>query len=814
MADAEENGQRFGLLPDVPVGPDAGASEVGESDLLDRATQIRILAEAAVNTPNSITLGIYGDWGAGKTSAMALMREYIDKETDAITVWFNAWRYEREEHLLVPLMATVLEDIKVARMQRKGFFRTAGGTVLLGAVKMVHSLQGAIRATKVKVESPSVPGLPKASLEFDPGKAAEIEEALNKALDETIEGGIYFEAFRQLHAVTASTDGLPRIVIFIDDLDRCLSSKAMELLENIKLVLDLPNVAYVIGLAEGVIERLLREKFSKDGGMTSEDAAQYLHKLIQVPFTLTSPTPAEMERYVGALIENESIFSAQERKELSDLLPILTTITENNPRSVVRFINPLIVLNRVSRAKAHTAGKGKDSVPLSDLVFASALRKARDALSRLMLVIPQYSETDEPKSEKEQVYRSFNWPESFHWPNIDGPRHEIFPEAIAVLLTDSSLFDRTDPDANQFEPRLQAMADVQTHPGAAQALRFLAANLRICSALSTKTGVNWLRSAARIHESFVLIRNVKSEELTKSVSEQTAEDVDWAKIEELVTEQGVNPLTIPEIRDPLLDGDKIPEFARPFVADLSPLDDSRRPGAVMADWTKLGEVSSLSAPKPITWLDFTGCKRLVHLTPLADHTKLTVLILDGCAGVTDLVPLKGLTALEHVSLIGCTGVTDIAPLMGLTALRRLDLDGCTGVTDLAPLDGLTALIWLHLRGCTGVTDIPPLGRLTALTRLRLDDCTGVTDLAPLAGLTTLARLDLNDCTGVTDLTPLYGLTALDSLDLTGRTGATDLAPLCRLASLRRVRLQGCTGLPKEQVAWLREALPHTHIFGP
>lgn len=390
----------------------------------------------------------------------------------------------------------------------------------------------------------------------------------------------------------------------------------------------------------------------------------------------------------------------------------------------------------------------------------------------------------------------------------------MFREAMASLLSESTVFNPLDPDANRFGPRLQAIADVQPHPGTAQALRFLATNLRICSALATETGLDWLRSPARIRESFDLVRNVKSEELTKSVSEQTDEDVDWAKIEELVTEEGFNPLMIPEIRDPLLDGGKIPEFARPFVADLSPLDDSARPGATMAEWGKLADVTPLSAPKPITWLDFTGCKRLVHLTPLADHTKLTVLILDGCAGVTDLVPLKGLTALQHVSLIGCTGVTDIAPLMGLAALRRLDLDGCTGVTDLVPLYGLSSLIWLHLRGCTGVTDLAPLDRLTALARLRLDGCTGVTDLTPLDRLAALARLGLNGCTGVTDIAPLVDLDALELLELMGCTGVTDIAPLQQLTAIRQLGLQGCTGLSKEQVAQLRKALPHTHIFWP
>jgi predicted KAP-like P-loop ATPase len=61
------------------------------------------------NSRPKFSVGIYGEWGSGKTTLMKVIEHKLKQNNDEVlTVWFNAWRYEREEQFaLVSLMKTI-----------------------------------------------------------------------------------------------------------------------------------------------------------------------------------------------------------------------------------------------------------------------------------------------------------------------------------------------------------------------------------------------------------------------------------------------------------------------------------------------------------------------------------------------------------------------------------------------------------------------------------------------------------------------------------------------------------------------------------
>lgn len=77
MAKANDNA----LLGDVPV------RESERGDLLKFSSYAKVLARAAVETKDSITIGVFGEWGTGKTSLMRLIRDEVDKDNGAAPVW-------------------------------------------------------------------------------------------------------------------------------------------------------------------------------------------------------------------------------------------------------------------------------------------------------------------------------------------------------------------------------------------------------------------------------------------------------------------------------------------------------------------------------------------------------------------------------------------------------------------------------------------------------------------------------------------------------------------------------------------------------
>ena len=58
------------------------------------------------------TIGVNGEWGSDKASLMRLVKNRIAAESLFPIVWFNAWRYEREENLALPLLATIHHELQ------------------------------------------------------------------------------------------------------------------------------------------------------------------------------------------------------------------------------------------------------------------------------------------------------------------------------------------------------------------------------------------------------------------------------------------------------------------------------------------------------------------------------------------------------------------------------------------------------------------------------------------------------------------------------------------------------------------------------
>lgn len=98
------------LLNDQALGEEGGR----DADGLNFQTYASVLARVAKGTPGPFTIGVFGDWGTGKTSLMRLTKMELDHDENTITVWFNAWRYENIDHPIVPLTAT-----SIRRLQQK-----------------------------------------------------------------------------------------------------------------------------------------------------------------------------------------------------------------------------------------------------------------------------------------------------------------------------------------------------------------------------------------------------------------------------------------------------------------------------------------------------------------------------------------------------------------------------------------------------------------------------------------------------------------------------------------------------------------------
>lgn len=314
-----------------------------EKDLLGFDKYIDTLSKMVTDkdfkTP--FCIGIFGKWGSGKTSFMHLLEKRLsesDSEPHAIPVWFNPWRYEKEEHLIIPFLKTIEHEIKRYKKEHeekgKKWLKK-----IQNAGKKIGEASAAL-AYGMTLEA-KLGGF---GFTLDTSKAVEREEGLAqkrikeaKTLAEKL-SSIYYEIVDELKG--AIDEKSFRIVVFIDDLDRCLPDKAVEILEAIKLFLDIEGYLFIIGVDREVVKKGIsyryrffehREEKEKDNLIISPD--DYLDKMIQLPLEL----PAIEHGRKITFIEN-LVGGSEEFKKHANIIEVGVG---DNPRTLKRFINLL-----------------------------------------------------------------------------------------------------------------------------------------------------------------------------------------------------------------------------------------------------------------------------------------------------------------------------------------------------------------------------------------------------------------------------------------------------------------------------------------
>ena len=308
------------------------------------------LAHVIAESHPRFAVGIFGGWGSGKTTLMRAISNQLT-QANVVKVDFNAWRFEREPSLLVPLLDTIraglVEWSEQTRTHDGERVRTIAGRVGRVARALATGLKGEV----------GLPGAAKVS--YDVGKAL---DALTSPADPEQPQALYVAAFGELSDALRdlSSSGVDRVVVFVDDLDRCLPDSALDVLESIKLFFDLPGFVFVVGLDEEAVDRAVQAKFGawdRQPGRSSADSApgdvpiarpsgglgrEYVKKVFQVPYSLPAVVFEDIDQLLRGMYAESELSSRQVHDLESRVRPYLRYITVErrvNPREVKRFLN-------------------------------------------------------------------------------------------------------------------------------------------------------------------------------------------------------------------------------------------------------------------------------------------------------------------------------------------------------------------------------------------------------------------------------------------------------------------------------------------
>ncbi|GLJ34999.1 hypothetical protein SUGI_0704290 [Cryptomeria japonica] len=112
---------------------------------------------------------------------------------------------------------------------------------------------------------------------------------------------------------TSYTSNNPRIVVFVDDLDRCEESVILQVLSAINLVLAVCEISAVVGMDKSLIERAIIKMYGGESLQNGKELVdKYLQKIIQLPLDLPDPTEDDSKTFLQRQL---GVFSKQRRNE-------------------------------------------------------------------------------------------------------------------------------------------------------------------------------------------------------------------------------------------------------------------------------------------------------------------------------------------------------------------------------------------------------------------------------------------------------------------------------------------------------------------
>jgi hypothetical protein len=357
-----------------------------------------------------VTIGVFGDWGSGKTSIIKMLQAKLEENPEIAVVYFDAWLFEGYDDAKSALISSILKQLMdnkrfpaalkdkaeklVKRVNWMRLMKMGWDNVALPAV-LAYATGGATAVPSLIAGLKALFGKPEETLKSD-----EAGKFLKDSEDDAI---TEVKDFREKFGELLRDSKFKSLVVLIDDLDRCSPDRIVENLEAIRLFLNVDKTAFIIGADLRIVRHGIAVRYhqaldaarnsasigEKPGEAAEQLVNDYVEKLIQVPYHLPRLSPAEIETYLSLLFakrhlpaEDFNICLAQcetrraanrfgpfglsdiqgalKEKSVPDTLKASLSftagaahlITENlkgNPRQVKRLLNAFVLRRKLAR---------------------------------------------------------------------------------------------------------------------------------------------------------------------------------------------------------------------------------------------------------------------------------------------------------------------------------------------------------------------------------------------------------------------------------------------------------------------------------
>ncbi len=319
------------------------AADRGTEDQLGFTLYVEAFADL-IESPNTVlplTIGIYGVWGTGKSfllnaigkrleerSKLRLQDERDRKGTNhghapprevpsnVHVVTFNAWEYSANEVIWPGLVRRIMSSLEerqrfyvrawwrlrrnLGRQMRVERGRIIGGGAVLLAAAVFALLQSrfASEVLLASIAALGVGGLAKVA--FDA-----LGDPLGQWFGALFEDRRYGAPIGYMEEIKRDLGGLQkqqrlggRVLVIVDDLDRCEPDKAVEVLQAINLLLGFKTFIVCLGIDARVVTQAIDRHYKNLLADAGASGYEYLDKIVQIPFRIPVPTTDDIKGFL------------------------------------------------------------------------------------------------------------------------------------------------------------------------------------------------------------------------------------------------------------------------------------------------------------------------------------------------------------------------------------------------------------------------------------------------------------------------------------------------------------------------------------
>jgi hypothetical protein len=272
---------------DIPIDP----KEPFKHDLLDRKTEIENISLIATSVSAPLVMSIDSPWGTGKTTFIKMWQAHLESQS-VTSICFNAWESDYAEDPLVALVAEL--DRWVKSLNNPSLTEDAWN-------KAKSLLPGIAKSAAVATAKMVTFGGLDIEKEYEKIAANLVGGAVNNLVDSFNVQSSAIHQFKQNveDTISALGDKQKNLLIFVDELDRCRPTYAIELLERIKHLFNIDRIVFILSTD---IEQLSHSICAVYGN--NFNARSYLQRFIDIDYSLKK---LENTNYINSLIHSLSI---------------------------------------------------------------------------------------------------------------------------------------------------------------------------------------------------------------------------------------------------------------------------------------------------------------------------------------------------------------------------------------------------------------------------------------------------------------------------------------------------------------------------